>query len=454
MKNIKQAISTTLLNEGIQYIETNPIENFSKLLDWAKKVPMNSEHKKVLAWIKQLWADPNNNWSILIRKVLTDLHPNVRKKFILNFFGNSVAIGIPTIEKNRRRYHCNIPWSILMDPTSACNLDCVGCWASKYDKCDNMDFALLDRIIKEAKDLGTYMFLLSGGEPLVRKKDLIKLTEKHNDCMFLAFTNGTLIDEDFAAEVQRVGNFTFGISIEGFEQETDMRRGTGTYARAIKAMDILKKYGIGFGFSTCYHSKNAEVVGSDEYVDFMIEKGCLFGWYFTYIPLGENATTDLLATAEQRKYMLDRIRKMRETKPSFIIDFWNDGEYVDGCIAGGRKYMHINASGDVEPCAFIHYSNVNIKDVSLLEALHSPLFKKYDENQPFNHNHLRPCPLLDNPHMLQKVVHESNAHSTQPIDKEDVDSLTDKCRDVAEKWGEKADKIWETEKNNRFVANS
>ncbi len=446
MKNIKHTINTTLLNEGIQYIEKNPIQNFTKLLDWAKKIPMKSEHKEVLAWIKQLWSDPKNNWSILIRKVLSDLHPNVRKKFILNFFGNSVAVGIPMTDKNRLKYHCNIPWAILLDPTSACNLNCIGCWASEYNKCDNMDYTLMDRIIQEGKNLGTFMYFFSGGEPLVRKNDLIKLAEKHNDCMFLAFTNGTLIDEEFATEVQRVGNFSFGISIEGFEKETDMRRGTGTYAKAIKAMDILKKYGIGFGFSTCYHSKNAEVVASDEYVDFMIEKGCLFGWYFTYIPLGKDAANDLLATAEQREFMFNRIRAFRETKPSFLMDFWNDGEFVDGCIAGGRRYLHINANGDVEPCAFIHYSNANIKDVSLLEALHSPIFKEYNANQPFNKNHLRPCPLLDNPHMLRKLVHESKAYSTQPIDKEDVDVLTSKCKDVSEKWEEVADKLWKAKK--------
>lgn len=125
------------------------------------------------------------------------------------------------------------------------------------------------------------------------------------------------------------------------------------------------------------------------------------------------------------------------------MDFWNDGEYVNGCIAGGRNYLHINANGDVEPCAFIHYSNVNINDVSLLDALKSPLFMQYKEHQPFNNNHLRPCPLLDNPDILKEMVLEADAESTQPEDKEDVVDLTDKCQDVAKNWAVTADKLWE-----------
>lgn len=205
----------------------------------------------------------------------------------------------------------------------------------------------------------------------------------------------------------------------------------------------IKQHGVPFGFSTCYHRYNTNSVGSDEYIDLMIDKGCLFGWYFTYIPLGKDAKMDLLATSEQRQYMYHRVREMRDSKPIFVLDFWNDGEYIEGCIAGGRKYLHINANGDVEPCAFIHYSNVNIRDTSLLEALQSPIFKHYYHGQPFNHNHLRPCPLLDNPEKLKAMVHASGAVSTQPIDEESVEELTARTEDVAQKWSITAEHLWQ-----------
>jgi len=294
------------------------------------------------------------------------------------------------------------------------------------------------------------MYIFSGGEPLMRKGDLIKLAEEHDDCSFLSFTNATLVDEKFAEKLGELGNFGLAISVEGFEEDTDMRRGDGTYKKVIEAMDLLKKEGVVFGFSTCYHKYNTDTVGSEAYLDFLIEKGCMFGWYFTYIPIGKDAVTDLIATTEQRKFMYNQVRNFRKEKPIFVLDFWNDGEYVNGCIAGGKNYLHINSNGDVEPCAFIHYSNVNIKDVSLVEGLQSPLFKQYKQNQPFNENHLRPCPLLDNPEKLRDMVNKSDAYSTQPIDREDVEDLTAKTEGIAGEWAETADKLWrESEKGKK-----
>jgi len=174
----------------------------------------------------------------------------------------------------------------------------------------------------------------------------------------------------------------------------------------------------------------------------MIARGCRFVWNFTYIPVGKDADINLLATPEQRTYMYRRIREIRATKPIFALDFWNDGEFCDGCIAGGRSYLHINANGDVEPCAFIHYANVNINEATLLDALRSPLFMAYRRRQPFNENHLRPCPLLDNPEILYDMVKESGARSTEMEAPESVQALCAKTRPAAEKWAPVAARLW------------
>ncbi|MBE6082679.1 MAG: radical SAM protein [Tissierellaceae bacterium] len=443
MVNVKQIVSTALMNEGLKYIEKNPMANLPKLVDWAGKIVTLDNHKRHVETFRKIVNDPTSNWYKLIERYFDELSPSTRKKFLINYMVNSGMVGIPIEKKMQEKYHCNVPWAILMDPTSACNLKCTGCWAAEYEKTDSMSFDTLDRIINEGKELGIYMYIYSGGEPLVRKNDLIRLAEKHSDCAFLSFTNATLVDEEFAKKLGELGNFGLAISVEGFEKETDMRRGKGTFQSVMNAMDLLKKYGVVFGFSTCYHKYNVDVVGSKEYLEMLIDKGCMFGWYFTYMPIGKDAVTDLMATAEQREEMYHRIRDFRETEPIFVLDFWNDGEYVGGCIAGGRKYFHINARGDVEPCAFIHYSNVNIKDVSLIEALQSPIFKEYNEGQPFNGNHLRPCPLLDNPEKLKGMVERSGAVSTQPLDKEDVHDLTAKTEKAAERWAGTADKLWD-----------
>ena len=125
------------------------------------------------------------------------------------------------------------------------------------------------------------------------------------------------------------------------------------------------------------------------------------------------------------------------------MDFQNDGEFVGGCIAGGRNYMHINANGDVEPCVFIHYSGANIHEVSLLDALRQPLFMAYRDGQPFNDNQLRPCPMLENPELLREMVHKTGAKSTDLQSPESVDHLCDKCENYAENWAGKAKEIWD-----------
>jgi MoaA/NifB/PqqE/SkfB family radical SAM enzyme len=451
MQTLRQIISAIVIREGLRYMEKDPIGNYSRLVTWAEKLAVKPDHKEMAKTFREI-GEGDNNWFQLYTRVVQDVAPHIQRKFLANFFVNSAIAGLPAKEKIAKKNGINIPWAILMDPTAACNLKCTGCWAAEYDQSDSLSYETLDRIIREGKQLGIYMYIYSGGEPLVRKRDLIRLAEKHDDCLFLSFTNATLVDEAFCKELVRVGNLVLAISIEGSEEETDLRRGKGTYRKVIQAMDLLKAHRCGFGFSACYHSKNVYGVGSEEFVDLMIEKGCLFGWYFTYMPLGKDAVPELLATPEQREFMYHQIRDFRKRKDIFLLDFWNDGEYTGGCIAGGRNYLHINANGDVEPCAFIHYASANIKEMSLLEALKNPLFDQYRQNQPFNQNHLRPCPLLDNPEQLSEMVHRAEAYPTQPGDLEPVDDLTGKCREAAKRWANTADRLWaesHTEKKDR-----
>lgn len=424
------------------YIDRDPTTNIPKILDWLVEHDKKNSISSQVAAIQKIINDPDNNWTKLIKSLWTDIDAGQRKVLFETLVVNASMIGTPKQIESTEKYDCNIPWAILMDPTSACNLKCTGCWAAQYGDKMSLSLEELDDIIKQGKELGTYFYIYSGGEPLVRKKDIIRLCEKHPDCAFLAFTNGTLIDEDFAKEMLRVKNFVPAISVEGFEAATDSRRGKGTYQAVLRAMDILREHKLAFGMSCCYTSANTEVIGSDEFFDSMIEKGAKFAWLFTYMPIGADAVPELLATAEQRKFMYQQIRKFRNEKPIFTMDFWNDGEYVTGCIAGGRAFLHINANGDIEPCAFIHYSDSNIREKTLIEAYQSPLFQAYRKRQPFNDNMLRPCPALDNPEALVEIVKESDAKSTDLVAPEKVRNYCAKCAPAAEKWAPVADELW------------
>lgn len=353
-----------------------------------------------------------------------------------------------------KKYNCNIPWAILLDPTSACNLHCTGCWAAEYGNKLNLSLETIDSIVKQGKELGCYMYIYTGGEPMVRKNDLIKICEMNPDCEFLAFTNGTLIDENFCKEMLRVKNFVPAISLEGFEYANDSRRGEGVFDKVQNVMKLLKEHKLPFGISVCYTSHNCDDITSEEFFDMIIEAGALFIWFFHYMPVGNAAVTELLPSPEQREKVCRRIREYRHSKAIFSIDFQNDAQYIGGCIAGGRKYLHINAKGDVEPCVFIHYSNVNIHDCTLLDALRSPLFQAYHDNQPFNDNMFRPCPMLENPEKLRAMVKETKARNTDYESYESADHLCDKCESYAEKWTPTADKLWDEVQSKKAEANS
>lgn len=441
-KTLKENLNSYGIKKVISFLDSDPDNNIPRIIAWTEKFDVKNNVEAPLKYIKSAINDKDSNWYQLVKSFWTDIDDDVRKTLFENFIINSVILGGNRRKEAEKENNCNIPWAILLDPTSACNLNCTGCWAADYGNKLSMDYETLDQIILQGKELGTFMYIYSGGEPLLRKVDIIRLCEKHNDCVFLAFTNGTLIDEEFANEMLRIKNFVAAISVEGFEEGTDYRRGQGTYQKVLNAMEILKKQKLPFGFSSCYTSKNTDVIGSQEYFDEMINRGAKFGWFFTYMPVGVDAVPELMATSDQREFMYEQIRKFRETKPLFTMDFWNDGEYVNGCIAGGRCYLHINANGDIEPCAFIHYSDSNIHKTTLIEAYQAPLFMQYYKNQPFNNNHLMPCPLLDNPAELENMVVLSGAQSTEILHPEDVHGLCEKCKHVSEEWSETANRLW------------
>ena len=440
------SVSTTLakfgLTKAFNHLYKDPEANLLEAMDWADKFS-NGGFANQRAAIRKAISDPSDPYYPYVRHILNDVDPEIVKTLIVNFFINGNLVGGPIQEDLRQKYNCNIPWTILLDPTSACNLHCTGCWAAEYGNKLNLSYDEIDDIIKQGKEMGVYFYIYTGGEPLVRKDDLIRLCEKHDDCVFMAFTNGTLIDEAFADEMLRVKNFVPSISLEGSKEATDSRRGDGVYDKAVKAMKLLREKKLLYGISCCYTSENYDSITSEAYWDMMIEMGAYFVWYFHYMPVGNDASVELMPNPEQRELVYRRIREQRARKPLFAMDFQNDAEFVGGCIAGGKNYLHINANGDLDPCVFIHYSDSNIREKTILEALRSPLFMAYHDGHPFNDNMLRPCPMLENPELLREMVKKTGAKSTDLESPESVDHLCDKCENYAKHWKPKADELWQ-----------
>ena len=443
---VKEELTDLGIKSVLKMLHSNPEKAIPRLL----KI-VNMVGKKLfpsqLKIINEYMSGPDKNVYQLVMRALNQLDPDVLDNVLMNFYFNVNVKGWAKQNELRAKYQCNIPWAILLDPTSACNLHCKGCWAADYGNRLNLSYEDIDSIIEQGKELGVYMYIYTGGEPLVRKDDLIRLCEKHDDCIFLCFTNATLIDEQFCQDLLRVKNFIPAISQEGSKETTDFRRSVGVnysvYDKIEHAMNLLKENGLPFGISCCYTSENYEAVSSPEYIDQLIDWGALFVWYFHYMPVGSDANIELMVTPEQREAMYHKVREYRVTKAIFPMDFQNDGQYVQGCIAGGRRYLHINANGDMDPCVFIHFSDTNIHEHTLLEGLQAPLFMAYHDGQPFNDNMLRPCPMLENPQALRDMIKRTGAHSSNLEGDETVELLCSRCDKYAKEWKPTADKLWE-----------
>ena len=269
------SIKKFALNQAFSYIEKDPIKNLTHVMDMVDKFA--GDGPQSFPRQRQAIREAVNNEDTpppqLVVGMMTERDGGFPETLLSNFFLNASITGWKKQDEIRQKYNCNVPWAILLDPTSACNLHCKGCWAAEYGNKLNLSFDEIDDIIRQGKEMGTYFYIYTGGEPLVRKKDLIKLCEKAPDAIFMCFTNSTLIDEQFAQDMLRVKNFVPVISVEGFEDATDSRRGDGTYQKVVKSMNLLKSHRLPFGISTCYTSANIKDVSTEAYVDQLVEWG-------------------------------------------------------------------------------------------------------------------------------------------------------------------------------------
>jgi MoaA/NifB/PqqE/SkfB family radical SAM enzyme len=211
------------------------------------------------------------------------------------------------------------------------------------------------------------------------------------------------------------------------------------------AMDLLRESGLSFCGSFTQTSRNTGVITSDEYIDMLLEKGCFAIWLFSYVPVGRKPDLSLMPTPEQRDLMRRRTIDFRASKPMLFIDFWNDGPMISGCLAGGRKYLHVNANGDIEPCVFCHYAADNIRSTTLKDALKSPLFRKIRARQGEHENLLTPCMLIDQPDVGREIFSTEGVYPTHEGAEAIFTELADAMDDYSGRYGEIAGPAWEKE---------
>lgn len=432
------------LNLLFSLFEELPSETQMQIGEVLANVPPEVDIESIAKGIKKL-LDDNPITFEWIKRILNQVRGIPMKRLIENFIIGSMVVGWKKRYTFVEKFGHPAPYTIVINPTMRCNLRCTGCYAFNYDKHGDMDYDLLSKVLNEAKEMGVRFITLSGGEPLMFK-DIWRMLDDFNDMIFMMYTNGTKIDDECADKLRDAGNVFPAFSVEGFEKETDQRRGRGIYRRVLDAMARLKERGVFFGFSATPVKYNSDILSSDEFIDYYVEKGCLFGWFFNYIPVGLDPDIDLMPTPEQRDNLRKKTIEWLKTKPIFLGDFWNDGACVGGCLSGSR-YCYITVEGYIQPCTFVHFYTHTIQDTTLEEVFQTKLFKMIRSVQPYSTNLLKPCKIIDNPEFLRKVIEECGAKPSyegadQIIKEEKIRTFLDW---YAKRWGELADAAWRSD---------
>lgn len=361
----------------------------------------------------------------LIESVM--LQGNGREKAVLEF---------------EKKYGIKPPLFITLSPTKKCNLHCKGCYASsKATDSETLDWSTVDKIMREAHDeMGMRFFVISGGEPLMYRSDgktILDLPRKWKDSLFLMYTNGILISGKVAEEMAELGNITPAISVEGFEEHTDERRGPGVHRKILTAMQNLRDAGVPFGTSVTATRNNVDVLLSDDFYEYYFEEiRATYMWIFQYMPIGREFTTELMITPEQRFELFKKWRQVLSEKQWFVADFWNSAILSSGCIScarSGNGYFYIDWNGNIMPCVFIPYYKHNVKDLfkegkKIQDALFSDFFvegrdwqsKYFNQNGKLG-NMLMPCFIRDHHEEFLRIARECNVLPADMAAKEAMD---------------------------------
>jgi len=436
---------------------------------------------------------------LLVQRRLSEIP---RKRLVDTFFVPWIVTDKVKLRRILEKEGFESPWFFVISPLKYCDLSCPGCYANADKGKVYLSYDLLNKIASDAKKIGIRFITISGGEPFIyydkeKGKNIIDFFRANPDIYFQVYTNGTsLIDKDLAERelseragkgdrkaqaclsriekaaernrrlygrenivpvLAKLGNVAPAISQEGFEKETDARRGEGMYLLINNARKNLTSYGVLHGFSITYIRQNADVLTQEKLIDEIINQDVSFGWYFLYIPKGRDPSIELVPTPEQRVRLRDFVWGMRNKKPIFIGDFWNDGPWVGGCIAGARKYFHIRADGKITPCVFADFSIGHIekdfyqKGKSLKDIIQHPAFRFIREKQLEIDNKCTPCCIIDNPHILREAVEKFNLEPALPGEEEVVMGETAKFLDkYSEEVKRVTQKFWEDLKQGKF----
>ncbi len=346
--------------------------------------------------------------SRIVKEAVKATLKNPKESFFMARFARaSKAASYKRAEFEKHGEH--IPPFLIASITSLCNLHCAGCYARENHICsDEKAVSQLtaedwEKIFKESKDLGISFILLAGGEPMMRK-DVLEKAAKIPAILFPVFTNGTLINDEYIQLFDRARNLVPILSIEGAENKTDERRGEGVYNSLIAAMNKIKENDLIFGASVTVTTSNIYEVVSDKFLSDLQNRGCKAVIYVEFVPV-TSESKELAPQDKEREFLRDKLLELREKYSEMVfVSFPGDEKTSGGCLAAGRGFFHINSHGGAEPCPFSPYSDTNVKNTSVREALHSKLFTALQNENILLEDHAGGCVLFERKEQVEKLL--------------------------------------------------
>lgn len=342
--NFGNELKKMWLKAAYSYLDKDPETNMPKLMEWVDKFVRDDVLTLQRDVFRKIIREKNSNWYQLLTSLWQDIDDDVRKALFENLVVNANALAALQAKESTKKYQCNIPWSIALD---------LGQEAGKV----GLSFDELDDIIEQAKELGTFMFLLAGREPLARKEEVIALCNKHTDCQFMAFTDGLSIDEDFACQALRVKNFIPAIRMTDAMENQKLD----------DVFAVLRAKKLPYGVYCVYDQSNEMDFAQESFFDHVIELGAKFCWFFSSLD-------------ERKDRVYELTKEYRESKPLLTINFCKDKVMTGGCVAG-KYYCSVSADGRIKPCSFLACPGMTLRDHSLLAAYQSDCFMEYYQRE-------------------------------------------------------------------------
>ncbi len=420
---INMKLPDGLLSSVLGFASNLSDKNLLRIINTLGKLTSIEWQDKGVRVVRRL-IEENHHGIEATKRVIQKMSPRVRSSMVNNFLLGGILVGYKKRYAFWEKYGVAPPGNLMISATTKCNLRCYGCYAGTHQLADDLTREEVEMLIEESGKAGTNIITMLGGEPFTMPW-MLDVVEKYSDVGFQIFTNSLLLDDAKIERLAKAGNAIIVIGLDGPREFTDGRKGKGAFDGAIANMKKLSDAGVLVGYSTMVSRLNFEHIYADEFIDTMIEAGAAFGWCAIAIPQGKACRDlQLIPTPEQKAMIVEKVRSVRERKPLIIIDFYSDANITEGCGAA-RVTMHVNNTGDVEPCVFFPFTVDNIREKPFLDILKSDFFKGIREIHKDYPRHVQTCMMVAQPQAALNVITDCNARETSEGTLEQLHALAE-----------------------------